>query len=160
MDRFFLNIIGVTVVMFLLSSCMNGQVKDELVKSSAKSDSSEIFLGYEDFKLVGSLKKEYSSNSTTIELDSLGCDKWMLKKDDLKGILVNMVKADPVEWNAYCYTYPCSYKGSAANKGVKYDLYINAASYISLTNGKEKLYFIAGYKISQFLISCDCCEDE
>ncbi len=117
-----------------------------------------VDIGYENLVLISSLDRKYQEGSTEAEIKKSGCEKWSFTEKDLKGLLKIMKKVEPVEWNAICYNYPCSYVGKVANNNKEYDITINAASVVELANDDEVLYFILEHESEKFLTPCNCCE--
>lgn len=118
----------------------------------------EIDLGYKNLKLKGPLKRETYGNE--VEREEIGCFEWTLEERDLRNILKRMNKVEPVEWNSLCYSYPCFYKGRVGNDRYEYEIEVNAASYIILKSADETLYFISENFLKNFLVPCNCCEEQ
>ncbi len=117
-----------------------------------------IQLGYQNLVLKGPLTKKLEPKASPSDIEKSKCDTWQLHPNDLEGILEKMTVVSPVEWNAICYNYPCTYTGKVSNGQTTYDIRINAASYVILENKEQTLIFAAKEKLPIFITACNCCE--
>ena len=100
------------------------------------------------------------SNTLSKDVDnSIQCNKWIISEDDLSGILKKFKEVSSEEFFAKCYHTNCFYKSKAKNYSDTFDLYINSASYIVLSNDHITYYFISEVESELFIMPCDCCED-
>lgn len=155
-----MNMLFIIIFSFFSIGCSNsGKKTNSLeVESPPVSQTQEIFIGYLDLKLNGTLKKEFKSESNNGNDIIVECERWTLGDTSISNILKGMRKVDATEWYALCYNYPCWYEGNVSNGNVKYQMTINAASYVTLSNDKETLHFILEKKSNLFIVACDCCE--
>lgn len=157
-------IIGLILTFIVLTlSCKNNQTDNNNTKDTIAifdkeptiiQDSSNIYIGYKDLKLLNNLKKEIKG---TLE-DSL-CNAWSFEKSALKGILKTMKKVSGQEAYKLCYQYPCWYKGIVSNDILEYRITIYGGGYITLYNKAETLHFITENESNLFITICNCCED-
>ena len=165
------NMLSIILMVFFTNSCNSNieqlekpksDSEQQVVIASVSRDSivtgEDIYIGYLDFKLIGDISKKVEKESSQAELKSIGCSTWVLKKEDLKDILLKMRRVDAVEWNAICYTFPCWYTGKVSNGEKEFVITINSASHIILSNNNESIYFVNDKKNNLFLCPCNCCE--
>lgn len=171
--------IFIVLVIIVMSSCKSRNNPIDIISkdTSEKIDSIEIGIANEYKKessiinkydsqvqpqvvieIIGALERVIDNTSTSKEIKDLDCDDWIITPEGVEKIFPKMREVKSGEWNSYCYHYPCAYRGIANYNEVKYNFYINSASYLILEKETEKFYFILEEKNHLFLQACNCCE--
>lgn len=142
----------------VITSCGSRQNENLQYLKSQETENEGIPLGYLGLKINKELRRGFKQGADPEEFSEIGCDSWELPLSSMRNILRDMRRVEGEEWYALCYNYPCWYKGRASNGKLEYDFYVNAASYIILSNEDETLHFILEKPSEIFLTACDCCE--
>lgn len=111
-------------------------------------------MGFRNLRYVGEIERVYDNKE-----GENSCEDWTLTRANFENLLQNLDPVEGVEWGALCYNYPCYYRGEVCDEKGKYDIEINAGSYVVLKHDNKLLYFIAKNKLPFFIIECNCCED-
>lgn len=150
----------ICLIWIFLGSCLSHSQDKFKNKQNQNSnmDSSIIEIGYKDLMLIGGIEKKYQSGLTEDKINQCGCNNWELLNVDIEGILDKMKIVKQDIWASLCYYYPCYYTGTVKNDSSSYEITINAASSIILSNEHDTIYFIEEDKNKNFLIPCNCCE--
>lgn len=157
------NLMKLIIVLITLIGCSNkmqsSDITNEKPITSARllQDSASINIGF-DFKLVGSIKKVGKSSKQEEGNTNVGCKTWILEKESLHDILVEMEKVEANEWYTLCYQYSCWYEGVVIKDNQEYSISISPGSYIIISREDETIHFILGEPSGLFLSACDCCE--
>jgi len=125
---------------------------------SGEAIKEKIFIGFMNYYINSRLVKVYQEEKSKQEIESVGCEQWVIASNAISGILHHMRLVESTEWNAKCYYYPCHYIGSVTNGINNYKIHINSGSFVLLYNDQETLYFINSEVSDYFLTPCDCCE--
>ena len=93
--------------------------------------------------------------------DSEQCGRWTYSEKNLGVDFSRMREVISGDWGRLCYTYACSYTGSATYQAKTYRIEVNAGGWIVLSSseGLPSRFFISDATLPSFLDSCDCCEE-
>ncbi len=138
------------LAVFVMVTCMSNVKSNSTREKTLEKNIQDIPIGYNNLFLRGEIVKKENFEDG----DNSDCSDWILDREQLKNILQSMEKVDATEWYAACQNYPCWYEGVLLNKTSEYEIIINAASYIIISNEKETLHFVLDKKSKLFLIPC------
>ena len=115
-----------------------------------------VLIGYEDFRLVGSLVKEDEIDKEPEEKRSLynECFDWTFKESSAFNILTKMKQVDASYAYHVCQYFPCWYKGTVSNGISGYEITIYAHGAITIEKDEKTIFFIMEDDSDLFIVPC------
>lgn len=140
-------IVVLTIVTLALSSC---GVERPLAPSQSHVAN--------DIALEAALVRRV--DDSMLPRDSKQCERWEYDAANLAVDFARMREVASEDWGRLCYTYACSYTGSATYQTLKYQIEVNAGGWIILSSPERQSdrFFVSDEESTSFLDSCDCCE--
>jgi len=106
--------------------------KDNTLKKYEKEDSLKILMSKLDEIKILNFKKGYMENSLP---DSLICESWLLKKNDLVGMIKKTKQIDSSDLHYLFETQTCIYNGDFELNGKVYTFGINSGGWLHIQFG-------------------------
>jgi len=140
----------VLIIWIILEALIGCRPKDKkMIPSSKNTSKQEIYIGYNGFKLIGSLTKVLRVEKEPEDKRKYftECYDWTFDDVFLKDLLKRMKQVEPSYAHQVCEYFPCWYVGKVTNGNTEYEITIYAHSAITLENDKET--FFSSWKKNQ-----------
>lgn len=146
------------IVLFFLISITNQSCIFTRKDGSVSKDSYQqgVLIGYENFRLIGSLVKEEEIDKEPEEKRGLynECFDWTFEESSVFNILSKMKQVDASYAYHVCQYFPCWYKGIVSNGSSDYGITIYAHGAITLEKEEETIFFIMEQESDLFIVPC------
>ena len=107
-------------------------------KSSELKKTAKLFDNKQPFEIISFTN---TINKHTTDTDTTKCSRWKLVKSDIEKIIKNSEPIDGTTWDLSFSVFTCIKTVNVAQAGQQFTVEINAASFLSVSNGDTTVLF-------------------
>ena len=106
--------------------------------SSKLKKAAKLFDNKQPFEIISFTS---AINKHTTDTDTTKCSRWTLAKSDIEKIIKNSESIDGTTWDLSFSVFTCIKTVNVAQAGQQFTVEINAASFLSVSNGDTTVLF-------------------
>jgi len=107
-------------------------------KSSELQKGAKLFDNKKPFEIISFAS---ATNKHTTDTDTTKCSHWTLTKSDIEKIIKNSESIDGTTWDLSFSVFTCIKTVNVVQAGQEFAVEINAASFVSVSNGDTTVIF-------------------